>query len=177
MAQGGVLGIITGALVLAAGAVEIGVISSQKFAKGGSGLVDEKKGGVLVGKSHRQGGIKLNGIGEAEDGEYFGIINRDATRQYKAVLPRIFKSLNEKTFVVNNGFVEDHTIVRNHINNRQFEKVIDRRAIPSVTVNVNNPYGREMLEEMRRKRPQTQIVETQHERIERTGNYTLITRK
>lgn len=171
------LNFIAAALVAVAGAVEISAISSQKFAKGGSGLVDEKKGGVLVGKSHRQGGIKLNGIGEAEDGEYFGIINRDATRQYKAVLPRIFKSLNEKTFVVNNGFVEDHTIVRNHINNRQFEKVIDRRAIPSVTVNVNNPYGREMLEEMRRKRPQTQIVETQHERIERTGNYTLITRK
>lgn len=193
------LNFIAAALVAVAGAVELATISSQKFAKGGSGKVDDKKGGVLVGKSHAQGGIQLRGIGEAEGGEYFGVINRDATRKYEAVLPKIFKSLNEKTFVfkdektyiannenaltnnksfiLNNGFVEDHTIIRNHIKNSQFEKIFNRQSIPNVTVNVNNPYGKEMLKEMRRKPQQTLVYDDGAYTVYETGNYRLKTNK
>jgi len=53
---------------------------------------------MLEGASHRNGGISLGAIGEAEHGEYFGIINKGMTRKYGNELPTIIDSLNSGRF-------------------------------------------------------------------------------
>jgi hypothetical protein len=88
---------ILSALVAAQVAIQLATIQKQQFAKGGYGLLDFD-GGVLPGKSHAQGGVDLGEIGEAEQGEYFGIISRQMTGKYKDVLPEVFRSLNNGSF-------------------------------------------------------------------------------
>ena len=146
------LNFILAALVGIAGGVEIGTISSQQFAEGGHGEIDKKKGGVLSGKRHSQGGIKLPGIGEAEGGEYFAIINRDATRRYANQLPLLFDS----------------------INNQRYEQMFSRRGI-NMNVNVNDRYGKEMLSEMKRKKTETRTYQEGNFMVYETGNYRLKT--
>ena len=68
----------------------VSTIKSVKFAEGGHG--------ELGGERHSQGGTHIPGIGEAERGEYFGIINRQMTRKYSQDLPGIFDSLNKGKF-------------------------------------------------------------------------------
>lgn len=68
----------------------VSTIKSVKFAKGGHGQ--------LEGKRHSEGGVKIPGIGEAERGEYFGIVSRPMTRRYRSDLPKIFDSLNQGKF-------------------------------------------------------------------------------
>lgn len=90
-------GIIPAALSLAAGLAQGVIIESQQFAEGGHGLLDDT-GGVLPGKSHSQGGVNLGQIGEAEGGEYFGIVNKQMTKKYAGELPAVFDSLNNGAF-------------------------------------------------------------------------------
>lgn len=89
--------LIPAAIIGALGAAEISTIAGQSFAEGGSGLLDDK-GGVLPGKSHAQGGVDLGAIGEAERGEYFGIVNKQMAKKYGGELPGIFDSLNNGSF-------------------------------------------------------------------------------
>jgi len=91
--MGPIMAIIAGV----AGGIEIAAIAGESFAEGGSGLLDDK-GGVLQGKRHSQGGVNLGAIGEAERGEYFGIVNRQMTKKYAGDLPNIFDSLNNGAF-------------------------------------------------------------------------------
>jgi len=65
-------------------------IKSVKFAEGGHGK--------LGGERHSRGGTYIPGIGEAERGEYFGIVNRQMARKYHQDLPGIFDSLNAGRF-------------------------------------------------------------------------------
>lgn len=81
---------IVAALVAAQTGIQIAAIRSQTFARGGHG--------ELGGASHSQGGIPLPGIGVAERGEYFGIVNKQMTRRYAGDLPAIFDSLNAGKF-------------------------------------------------------------------------------
>ncbi len=67
--------ILAGAQAVATGA-QIGVISSQKF----------RRGGVLQGPSHEQGGIKTS-FGEFEGGE--AVINKKSTRMFREQLSAI----------------------------------------------------------------------------------------
>ena len=78
------------ALIAATAGVQVAAIRSQTFAEGGHG--------ELGGERHAQGGTYLPGIGEAERGEYFGIINRSMTQKYRHDLPAIFDSLNAGRF-------------------------------------------------------------------------------
>lgn len=158
IAQSGTLGI--GAIVLAAligiaGAIEIATIASQKFAKGGSGLlVDKSKGGVLQGKRHSQGGISLGEVGEAEDGEYFGIINRNSTEKYKNTLPLLFDA----------------------INSGKFENMFARRG--DINVKVSDKNTEAMLIEMKKQpRSETKAIDMGDYVIYQTGNYSLKVRK
>jgi len=106
-------------------AIEIGIIAGQKFDEGGSGLLGDE-GGVLQGQRHSQGGINLGAIGEAERGEYFGIVNRNMTRKYANDLPMIFDSLN----------------------NGAFHEVWGRGKQNMVEVNYNDPWTKKMYEVM-----------------------------
>lgn len=85
------LGIAMGALAAALGAVQIGVIASQKYAEGG----------LLQGKSHREGGVKvLGGRAEVEGGEY--ITNKKTTQQNVDLLEYINskkRKLNIEDFI------------------------------------------------------------------------------
>jgi len=54
--------------------------------------------GILGGERHAFGGTYIDGIGEGEKGEYFGIISRPMTAKYKPILPLIFDSLNKGLF-------------------------------------------------------------------------------
>lgn len=84
VAQNPMFGGLPGSAIAAAtGAVQLGIIGAKKpvapkFAKGG--IAD---GGLLVGNSHKQGGILL----EAEGGE--AIINKKSTKRYAALLSAI----------------------------------------------------------------------------------------
>lgn len=146
------LNFILAALVGIAGGVEIGTISSQQFAEGGYGEIDKKKGGVLVGNRHSRGGIKLPGIGEAEGGEYFAIINREATMRYANELPLLFDS----------------------INNQRYEQMFSRRGI-NMNVLFRDRYGKEMLTEMKRKKTETRVYQEGNFMVYETGNYRLKT--
>ena len=71
-------GIAMGALAAALGAAQIAIIKSQKYAEGG----------VIEGKSHAQGGVKvLGGRAEVEGGEY--ITNKVTTTKNVEVLEYI----------------------------------------------------------------------------------------
>lgn len=152
IAEYGLEGIALGAIVSLAGLAEVSTISSQQFEEGGYGEIDKKKGGVLVGNRHSRGGIKLPGIGEAEGGEYFAIINRDATMRYANELPLLFDS----------------------INNQKYEQMFSRRGI-NMNVNVNDRYGKEMLSEMKRKKTETRVYQEGNFMVYETGNYRLKT--
>lgn len=68
------VGIAMGSLAASLGAVQIGIMAANKPKR-------YAKGGLLVGKSHEQGGIKLNGLKEpveVEGNEY--IINKRTTQ-------------------------------------------------------------------------------------------------
>jgi hypothetical protein len=67
---------IAAAATAVATVAQIGVIASQKFAKGG----------VLSGPSHAQGGIKTS-FGELEGGE--AVINKNSTAKFKPLLSKI----------------------------------------------------------------------------------------
>lgn len=92
VATGGATGLIKAALI--SGLIEagyqtaVGVINT--FEKGGHG--------VLQGKSHINGGINIPGVGNAQGGEYFGVINKPMTSKYKSILPDIFNSINKGDF-------------------------------------------------------------------------------
>lgn len=153
LAQGGVLGILSSLAVVAAGAIQLDTIASQKFAKGGFGEIG-KEGKMLKGKRHTDGGINLPGIGEAEDGEYFAIINRKASSKYKRELPELFTAINEG----------------------RYEKMFDKRGLGgSMSVSVNDRYGKEMLGEMRKSQPR--VYEENGYVVYETGNYRLKTHK
>ncbi len=88
IAQGGVMGIVTGAVVAAAGAVSIGKILSTKPAKTTptkAPLPKASKGITLKGNSHANGGVGLydangNQVVEAEGGEnVYAITNKKAS--------------------------------------------------------------------------------------------------
>ena len=147
-------GIAMAAVALATGLYEISVISDQKFEKGGHGevgVIDKKKGGVLQGKSHRQGGIQIPGVGEAQGGEYFAIINREATMRYSDQLPVLFDA----------------------INGQRYEQMFSKRGITMLNVNVNDKYGKQMLDEMKKPKTQTIVYDEGDFVIHQSGNYRL----
>ena len=82
--------VIAAGIIAATAGVQVAAIRSQTFAEGGHG--------ELGGERHAQGGTPIPGIGEAERGEYFGIINRSMTQKYRKDLPAIFDSLNSGRF-------------------------------------------------------------------------------
>ena len=77
---------IQSSIILAASAIQAGIISSQKFVP-----VKFEEGGLVNGKSHSQGGVpfKVQGVGgyEMEGGEY--IVNKKATAKYLPVLEQL----------------------------------------------------------------------------------------
>lgn len=85
------VGVAMGALAAALGAVQIGIISSQKYAEGG----------LLQGKSHREGGVKvLGGQAELEGGEF--ITNKVTTSKNVDLLDYINgkkRKLNIEDFI------------------------------------------------------------------------------
>ena len=87
LAEGGVLGIATGALVAATGAISIAKIAKEKppqRPKAERGMRVPERGTVLSGASHRRGGIHI----EAEGGE--AIINKRST----AMFPELISAIN-----------------------------------------------------------------------------------
>jgi hypothetical protein len=78
------------ALTVASTLAQVAIIRAQKFAKGGSG--------VLEGPSHQRGGINV-GIGEAEGGEHIAITSRKMTNRYGSkMLDAVSNSINQGKF-------------------------------------------------------------------------------
>jgi hypothetical protein len=102
---------------------------------------------VLKGKRHSQGGVNLGEIGTAEQGEYFGIINRGATSKYGDDLGLIFDALNQK----------------------KFERIFAPK--PQVNVTVDNKWSRKLYEHAASQQ-EKEIIQTDKHIIIRTGNYT-----
>jgi hypothetical protein len=94
---------IFAAIVAANNLVQVGIITSQineldSFQRGG---MIKGQGGLLVGPSHEQGGIRFGAMGlELEGGE--SVINRQSTMNYGALLSQINQSGGGKPLVSNN---------------------------------------------------------------------------
>lgn len=144
LAQGGPLSWLFALVSAALGAVEIGIISSQTFAKGGHQKLG-KDGSVLRGKRHAQGGVNLGEVGTAEAGEYMGIISRPSTDKYSDILPTVFDSLN----------------------NQSFENVF---AVKPVVV-TESKYQKKMYQEMTKDKTQSETTVTDTMIITRNGNH------
>jgi len=83
-------GILT-ALNVAQTIAQVAVIKGQKFAKGGSG--------ILEGAMHASGGIQIAGVGEAEGGEHIAITSRTMTSKYGGgMLDAVSNSINQGKF-------------------------------------------------------------------------------
>jgi len=89
LAEGGIAGIITGALVLAAGIAEVASIASQKnpYRKGTAQ--------ILSGNSHEGGGISLGQFGTAEGGEMLGILSKNKTKKFGKPMMDLFDGINK----------------------------------------------------------------------------------
>jgi hypothetical protein len=89
LAEGGIAGIITGALVLAAGIAEVASISSQKnpYRKGTAQ--------ILSGNSHEGGGVSLGQFGTAEGGEMLGILSKKNTKRFGKPMLELFDGINK----------------------------------------------------------------------------------
>jgi|WetSurMetagenome_2_1015567.scaffolds.fasta_scaffold00103_54 hypothetical protein len=85
-----VLAAVFTALSAAETLAQVAIIKSQKFARGGSG--------VLNGPSHASGGVNV-GIGEAEGGEHISITSRNMTSRYgPKMLDAVANSINQGKF-------------------------------------------------------------------------------
>jgi len=147
LAQGGVMGIVMAALTLALGIAEIVTISKQQFEKGGHGKIDPK-GVKLQGRRHSQGGVSLGDLGTAEQGEYFAVLNRQATSKYGDMLPLVFDALNQQKF--------DSMFARKDVN---------------VKIDANDHWQKKIYEALVNEKPKTTRTVTGSYIIETTGNY------
>lgn len=85
-----IAGIFT-ALASAQTLAQVAVIKGQKFAHGGSGVLD--------GAVHASGGVMIPGVGEAEGGEHFAITSRSMTSKYgSSMLDAVSNSINQGRF-------------------------------------------------------------------------------
>lgn len=95
LSYGPILGPILAAIVAAAGAVQVGIMTKQlaKFADGG----------LLNGKRHAQGGMRIEGTNiEVEGGEY--VINRESTSKNLSLVRYINSQRKELTPTDVTGF-------------------------------------------------------------------------
>jgi low affinity Fe/Cu permease len=91
VSQGGWVGAITGALAAAAIIADIALMYSTaegaiKFAHGNAE--------ILGGNSHAGGGVSLGQYGEAEGGEFLGILSKNKTAKYGKSMLTLFDGIN-----------------------------------------------------------------------------------
>lgn len=90
LAQGGILGIAQAAVVIAFGMKQVANIAKQKEPETKVSSVKKyAKGGMIVGKSHAQGGVTFRGdngqVFEAEGGENVYIMKKSASAEINAL--------------------------------------------------------------------------------------------
>lgn len=90
LAQGGILGIAQAAVVIAFGMKQVASIAKQKEPDAKvSGVKKYARGGMVVGRSHAQGGVTFRGdngqVFEAEGGENVYIMKRTASAEINAL--------------------------------------------------------------------------------------------
>jgi hypothetical protein len=131
IAQGGIAGIATGAIVAAKGAISISKIAgvNTKFEKGGISSID--------GNSHAQGGVPIFAgnkyIGEAEGDEGIGILNRGAYASFMDFNNR-FGSGNSRAGFYEGGAIITQTIPTADGSNAEILRAIQSMPAPIVTV-------------------------------------------
>ena len=131
IAQGGIAGIATGAIVAAKGAASVAKIAGidTKFEKGGIASID--------GNSHAQGGVPVFAgnkyIGEAEGGEGIGILNRGAYASFMD-FNNSFGSGQSKAGFYEGGGIITRTIPSADSSNTELLQAIQSMPSPIVTV-------------------------------------------
>jgi hypothetical protein len=82
---------VAAALVAVQTGIQVAVIRAQRFAHGGSGIVN--------GPVHASGGVAVPGVGIVEGGEHFAVTSRAMTSKYGAsMLDAVSKSINQGKF-------------------------------------------------------------------------------
>jgi hypothetical protein len=82
---------VAAALVAVQTGIQVAVIRAQRFAHGGSGIVN--------GPVHASGGVTVPGVGIVEGGEHFAVTSRAMTSKYGAsMLDAVSKSINQGKF-------------------------------------------------------------------------------
>ena len=119
------MGIAMGALAAAAGAVQVALIKSQKYASGG----------IIEGKPHSQGGVKvLGGRAEVEGGEY--ITNKVTTQKNVDLLYYIN---SKKRRIDLDDMIEFYSgkKVRKNISSVSSTRFADGGQIPTLNTNIS----------------------------------------
>jgi len=105
---------IQSSIILAASAIQAGIISAQKFIP-----VQFEEGGLVQGRSHEQGGIPFTVQGqggyEMEGGEY--IVNKEATSKHLSILEQI-NSNPQAEYIVNKEATSKHPSIVEQINSK-----------------------------------------------------------
>ncbi|WP_067151014.1 coiled-coil domain-containing protein [Pseudotamlana agarivorans] len=134
LADGGLIGIATGALVGAVGAVNIAKIVSTKPPKRESANLKKAERGMLLrGARHSQGGIPI----EAEDGE--AIINRRSTSMFLPLLSELNQAGGGVPLMANGGIAGRVNIPNNNLINTDdlaTKIAIANQSLPAPIVSV-----------------------------------------
>ena len=131
IAQGGFLGIATGAIVAAKGAISLAKIAgiNTKFEKGGIASID--------GARHSQGGVPIFAgdkyIGEAEGGEGIGILNRGAYASFMDFNNSFGSGKSSNGFYQGGGIISQ-TIPTTDSSSADLLRAIQSLPAPVVTV-------------------------------------------
>ena len=124
------VGLAMGALATALGAVQYALVKSQKYAEGG-----QLSGGLIQGKSHSQGGVKvLGGRAEVEGGEF--ITNKRTTAQNLDLLEYI-NSKKKKVDISDLIQFYNGGKVRNNITKNVRTKFADGGVVPSLRTDID----------------------------------------
>ncbi|MDR1091908.1 MAG: hypothetical protein LBL79_12610 [Prevotella sp.] len=127
LSYGPILGPILAAIVAAAGVVQIGIMTKQlaKFADGG----------LLNGKRHSQGGMRIEGTNmEVEGGEY--VINRETTNKNLGLIRYINSQRKELTSTDMAGFFTKTSQGYEPLFRKYFET---GGQLPAIDTNILNP--------------------------------------
>ena len=171
--QAGPAGIALAALVIALGAVQLATLLSAnvpQYAKG------RKDGPAEIAITGEKGSEMIR----TKDGRSYFTPDHPTLTYLPAgaeVVPhdKTVKEIEKQYLPYGKTFVSEREFVS--FSSRFTTPDITNRNHNNVNVTVTNPYGMEMLNEMRKKKTEPRVINTADAVIYETGNYRLITRK
>lgn len=151
-------GWIAGLLESAAGIIAMGLsIAAIKSEAASQAQFEHGTAQVLGGRSHSQGGVNLGVLGEAEQGEFLGILNKKDSQRYAKPLMNLFDGINNNN---NNKMIKGLAELNIAIPNEKKDNII-----------INNKNDDRLLKFFENKE---EVSYQGNKKIIKKGNYTRI---